>query len=106
MYSMSRGMTDSVQTISGMVSAMSRKRRSLSSSERSTRHRAALNSVMKRHNATKMANPSSYSDDRTNESAGGMSQYSTPIQQISEASRPGPRPPYQPARTTATSGSW
>jgi hypothetical protein len=106
MYSMSRGMTDSIQTISGMVSAMSRKRRSLCSSARSTRHRAALNSVMNRHKATKMKNPSSYSADRANESEGGMSQYSTPIQQVTEASSPGPRPPYQPARTTATSGSW
>ena len=42
----------------------------------------------------------------TNESTGGTNQYSTPVMQISEANKPGPRPPYQALRITAASGSW
>ena len=37
--------------------------------------------------------------------AGGMNQYQIPVAQISEANKPGPRPPYQALRTTAASGS-
>ena len=53
----------------------------------------------------KMDKPSTCSGDMTHERTGGMNQYQTPVAQISEVNKPGPRPPYQALRTTAASGS-
>jgi hypothetical protein len=54
----------------------------------------------------KMQKGSAYPSETSNEYTGGMNQYSTPIAHISDANKPGPRPPYQPLKTTAASGNW
>ena len=54
----------------------------------------------------KMEKPIACSGDSSNECTGGTNQYKIPVAQISEANKPGPRPPYQALRTTAASGSW
>jgi len=52
-----------------------------------------------------MLNGSAWSADIFNECTGGTNQYWAPITQMSEANRPGPRPPYQALSSTATIGS-
>jgi hypothetical protein len=83
-----------------------RKRSSLSRTARSARRRPALNSLSRKHNATKIANGSRCSGATANEFTGGKNQYCVPTMQTTAATKPGPRPPYQAVSTTAASGRW
>ena len=52
-----------------------------------------------------MEKGSTCSGDTLKRIHGGTNQYAAPVMQISEANKPGPRPPYQALRITAASGS-